>query len=135
MSEVLTKKTNGKRNRKAGHSFELELAKRFREIGFPHVVTTRSESRSRDDSGIDLINKDEATNGRFPFNVQSKNSAARPPYPKLLSDMPAVTGVINVVIHKQTEKNQNGRFLPVGKYAILNLDDFMDMIKKIYEAK
>lgn len=121
-------KTNGKRNRLAGHGFERECAKAFRKIGFPHVVTTRSESRSRDNQQIDLINKDEAVNGRFPFNVQCKNSAAKVRYPKILSELPKTPGVINVIIHKQTGK-VNNKFMSKGKYVIMNMDDFMQMVK------
>lgn len=126
----------GKRNRQAGHNFELEIAREFRELGFPHVVTTRSESRSRDDQKIDLMNKDEAKNGRFPFNVQVKNSTVHLRYAKILSELPSTPGVINVVIHKQTEK-VNERFLPKGKYAILHLSDFLSMVRKLnqHESK
>lgn len=128
----LPKKTNGKRNRQAGHGLELELARKFREIGFPHVVTTRSESRSRDNQGIDLINSDERVNGRFPFNVQSKNTTSNVPYAKLLADMPVVPDVVNVVIHKQTAR-VNDRFIGRGKYAILNLEDFLELVRRLKE--
>lgn len=123
------------RNRTAGHSFELECARLFREAGFSHVVTTRSESRSRDNQQIDLINKDEGTNGRLPYNVQCKNKTTKVVYHKILSELPKTPNVVNVVIHKQTEKTaKSGRFLPVGKYAILNLEDFMNIVKKLNES-
>jgi phosphoketolase len=127
---------SGTRNRREGHKLERDIAKYFRDIGFPHVVTTRSESRSRDDQKIDLINKDEAVNGRLPYNVQLKNTTVRPAYPALLAEMPKVDGVINIVIHKQTQRNGD-RFLPIGKYTILYLDDFMNMVKRLreYESK
>lgn len=123
--------TNGKRNRGVGHALERDLAKKFREIGFEHVVTTRSESRSRDNQGIDLINKDEAENGRLPYNVQAKSINGHVDYAKLLSQIPTVRGVTNVVIHRQTKKNPNGRFIETGKYAIVNLEDFFELIKKL----
>lgn len=126
--------TNGKRNRQAGHSLERGLAEVFRSIGFPHVVTTRSESRSRDNQKIDLMNKDERINGRFPYNVQAKNSTAHLKYAKLLSEIPTVPDVMNVIIHKQTEK-VGTRFLPRGQYAILYLKDFLTLIQQRDEQR
>lgn len=132
--EEVKHKAPGKRNRVQGQKFERDIAKYFRDIGYPHVVTTRSESRSRDNQKVDLINKDEYKNGRFEFNVQLKNTTIRPAYPALLAEMPQIDGVKNIVIHKQTERNdESGRFLPIGKYTILYLDDFMEMVKRLKE--
>jgi len=126
--------TNGKRNRQAGHSLERTLAGVFRDIGFPHVVTTRSESRSRDAQKIDLMNREERVNGRLPYNVQAKNSTLHLKYAKLLEEIPDVPGVMNVVIHKQTEK-VNNRFVPRGEYAILYLKDFLTLIQQRDEQR
>lgn len=123
-----------KRNRSVGHNLERQLAKKFRELGYEHVVTTRSESRSRDNQGIDLINKDEAVNGRFEFNVQAKSINKHVAYAKLLADIPVVEGVTNVVIHRQTTKHGD-RFVETGKYAILNLEDFFKMVKRINDLQ
>lgn len=118
---------NGKRNRRAGHGWERQLAELFREIGFPHVVTSRSESRSRDAQKVDLINKDELINGRFPFNVQAKTTTNHVKYAKLLDEMPIIEGVTNIVIHKQTQKTGT-RFLPIGEFVIMKLSDFKQLI-------
>ena len=126
--------TNGKRNRHAGHQLERTLAEIFRAIGFPHVVTTRSESRSRDAQKIDLMNKEERVNGRFPYNVQAKNSTVHLKYAKLLAEIPEVPNVMNVVIHKQTQK-VGSRFLPTGEYAILSLNDFLTLIQQRDEQR
>lgn len=119
--------TNGKRNRRAGHMWERQLAETFRQLGFPHVVTTRSESRSRDAQKIDLMNREEGVYGRFPFNIQAKTTTNHVKYAKLLAEMPTTEGVMNIVIHKQTEK-VGTRFQPVGMYAILYFDDFKSLI-------
>ncbi len=122
--------TPGKRNRNAGSNWERELVKFFRELNFPHVVTTRSESRARDARKIDLMNEQERTNGQFMFNVQAKNATGHLKYAKVLSEMPTEEGVINVVMHKQTEKTEtSGRFLPKGKFAIMHMEDFEKLIK------
>lgn len=128
--------TNGKRNRQAGHKWERQLAESFRSIGFAHVVTTRSESRSRDNQKVDLINEDELKNGRFPFNVQAKTTTSHLSYAKLLSEMPEDRGVMNVILHKQTKKAPDGvKFMETGRFAIMQLDNFLDLVKQIYESK
>lgn len=121
------------RNRSAGHGWERELAKCFHILGFPHVVTSRSESRSRDAQGVDLVNKDERLNGQFPFNVQAKNMVGHIKYAKLLSELPTETGVLNVVLHKQTEKH-GARFRTQGAYAILPIADFFSLLSVIQQA-
>jgi hypothetical protein len=130
---------SGSRNRRAGHGFELTIKNIFISLGFPHVVTCRSESRSRDGEGIDLINKDEATNGRLPFNVQCKNSNRIPKYDELLNRIPKTPGVINVILHKFTcnkgNKNSTGKFVTKGHYAILEMDDFLKLVEENKKLK
>lgn len=121
--------TNGKRNRSAGHSWERKIVEVLRKIGFPHAVTSRSESKSRDDQKVDIINKDEFKNGRLPYNIQAKNTSGTLKYAVVLSEQPKEDGVINVIFHKQTEK-QGERFVCRDKFAILYLDDFLKLIKE-----
>lgn len=59
----------GKANRRKGHKGEVYYAKVFRDLGFPHCVTSRYGSRLHDDAGIDLIH--------LPFNVQIKTGKHR----------------------------------------------------------
>lgn len=119
---------SGKRNRIAGHGWERDLVKVFRELGYTHVVTTRSESRARDNAKVDLMNTMERKNGQFVFNVQAKNAVGHLPYGKLLAEMPVEDGIINCVLHKQT-KRVNSRFVVTGKYAILDFEDFKTLIR------
>jgi hypothetical protein len=135
MATTVEKKPRGaSRNRTAGHSWELACKKLFIEAGFPHVVSTRSESRSRDADGIDLINKDEGTNGRLPYNVQCKNYARHIKYHEVLGRIPKVKGVMNVIFHKLTSNkgkaNKVGTFSLQGHYVIMHQDDFMELIKE-----
>ena len=78
---------------------------------------------------------DEAKYGRFPYNIQCKNVAKSIDYAKLLAELPIDSGAINVIFHKQTKKAENGRFMRVGEYAILELDDFYAMLQKINELE
>lgn len=118
--------TNGKRNRNAGHAWERENAEDFRKF-FPSVATSRSCNRARDAQKVDLAYPDEAKLGRFPYNVQSKNYSTSVKYPLLLSQMPQEDGIVNVVLHKQTEK-EGERFMTRGKYAIMSYENFFKLV-------
>lgn len=130
-------KTNGKRNRWAGHALERVVMNLMKAAGFPHVVTSRSESRKRDSQGVDLMNTNELENGRLPYNIQCKCTTERPKYDLLLKGLPKVKNVINVIIHKYTvrSKASGATFQTRGHYAILDMDDFLALIKEREELK
>jgi len=65
----MSKKNMGKTNRSKGHKGEVYYAKVFRDLGFPHCVTSRYGSKLHDDAGIDLIH--------LPFNIQIKTGIHR----------------------------------------------------------
>lgn len=134
MEEKVKSKTNGKRNRSAGHGFELCVVKHMKEHGFPHVVTSRSESRSRDNEGTDLINSKEIINGRLPYNIQCKNVCSPLKYPPILGSMVKTKGVTNVIFHKCTKRSATN-FIPVGNYAILSMEDFLLIISELNKKK
>lgn len=127
-------KTPGKRNKAAGSGWERELAIKFRELGFPHVITTRQGSRLRDSQKIDLMNSDEDKYGRLPYNVQAKNVVGHLAYGKVLGELPKEEGIINVILHKQTAK-VNDRFIGKEKFAIMYMDDFLNLIKELNERR
>lgn len=122
--------TPGKRNRAAGHNWERECVKLLKNIGFPHVVTSRSENKKRDADKIDLMNTDELENGLLPYSVQCKTLSTTAPYPKLLSEMKSLKGAMKVVFHKQTKKSEKGKFVETGRYAIVELGDFLDLVSE-----
>lgn len=124
------KKTSGPRNRSAGHAFELQIVNLLREIGFPHVCSTRSESRSRDGQKIDIMNKNEGKHGRLPYNLQCKNVAGTLKYAKVLSELPD-GDEINVVLHNQTER-RGTRFMTKGQYAFMHLAGFFRLVQCIH---
>lgn len=112
----------GSRNRTAGHNWERDCVALLKEL-YPEVVTSRAESRTRDDQKVDLCYTGE-------LNVQCKNLSQKVDYVKVLGEMPEEEGQINVIFDKQTRK-KGTRFLPAGKYVHLTLDDFMNLIRKI----
>lgn len=142
------KKNIAKRNSVAGHSYERFVRDLFRKAGYPHVVCSAGESKSRDAQKVDLMNKDEWKNGRLPYNVQAKNVAglidyARifTGYKKLVKDklitvpaMAVVPGIVNVIVHKHTER-VNDKFQQRGQYAILPLHDFMSMVTELNQLR
>lgn len=122
--------THGARNRSVGHNLERLVVNMLKAIGYNHAVTSRSESKNRDDSGVDIMNHNEIDNGRLPYNIQCKCSTDRPQYDKILSEMPKHKGVKNVIIHKYTIK-QGTLFNPRGHFAILSMGDFLDMVANL----
>lgn len=124
------KKPNyGKRNRAAGHNWELVVVKKLKLIGYPEVATSRAVSKLRDAQKVDICNTDESLYGRLPYNIQAKTYSSSVGYAKLLASMPKGKE-INVVFLKQTALDKK-RFLETGTYAILSLDDFYKMMEQI----
>ena len=131
------KKKGSSRNRVAGCTHERDEAKTMRSIGYTDIRTSRECSRKRDSQKVDLCNADEDEFGRLPYNIQCKTLCSTAPYPKLLKELEEHNSrkQINVVFHKLTKKTEGGRFNPVGKYAILNLDDFYVMMEKLLKLE
>ena len=128
----MTEKTKGSsRNRAAGHSWERRCAIILRELGYEDVKTSRECSRLRDSQKVDLCNADEDKSGRLPYNIQCKTLNSSAPYHRLLKELEERNGrrQVNVVVHKMTKKTTGGRFDGIGEYAIMNLDDFYNILK------
>lgn len=123
--------TNGKRNRKAGHGFEITTTKKYRRF-FHDVVTTRSCNRARDNQGIDICSQDEEKNGRLPFDVSCKSySTASIPYVKILSKIPP--GRIKVLHHRYTKKAKDGvNFVTQGEYVIMEETGYDQFLQHVY---
>ena len=126
------KTTIGSRNKRVGNSYERECVIKLKELGFPHLCTTRMESKSRDDQKIDIMNKNEKSNGIFPYNIQCKNMATGVSYNTILKEMPK--GEDNVILHKYTKK-VGKRFIKQGEYAIMDLKLFYKLIEKVNGGK
>lgn len=104
---------NGKRNRRAGHSYERQIAQELKLLGWEKAATSRAESRSRDAEGVDLVNTD-------PMNIQCKYTKNLN-YAQVLSDMPEDHNY-NVIFHKKKR---------VGEYAILSKNDFLQIVEML----
>lgn len=112
----------GKRNRTAGHKWERDCCKLLVPF-FPDVVTSRAESRTRDDLKVDLCNTG------F-LNVQCKTLSQRVDYVTVLNEMPKEEKQMNVIFEKKTKKSPKGRFIEEGQYVHMHLSDFLELIRK-----
>jgi len=101
--------------KKKGNAYEVKIAAEFRNLGFPDAVTSRSESKSTDDKGVDLC-------GTFPLNVQCKAWERAPLYHDVLRSMPE--DGINVIFHKKNRK---------GEVVVMAKDDFYDILRVLYK--
>ena len=90
-------------NRDAGHRFERDVAEKMRQCGFVDCVTSRAESKSLDDAGIDLVHTG-------PLAVQCKRTNNQPRFADLLKRMEEsckahrLAGNVPVVYHKTKGK-------------------------------
>lgn len=73
------KRGMGARNKAKGNEYERKIAAELRELGFPGVVTSRSESKIADANKVDLID----TEGKLPVNIQLKKVMNFPQYFKI----------------------------------------------------
>jgi len=104
----------GKASRVKGHTFERDMAKIFREMGWEKCVTSRAESKAKDDQKIDLCFTD-------PFNVQCKAVENLGSIHKVLAEMPEDTNY-NVVMHKRSRS---------GVIVAMTLEDFAEIVNKL----
>jgi len=118
------------RNRVAGHNFERQCINILKSIGYTDAASSRSSNRNRDALKIDIVNKDEIVNGRLPWAIQCKNVVNHLKYAKVIAEMPKEPNVTRVVFHNQTEK-VGERFITRDQFAILYLDDFIEIMKKL----
>lgn len=97
-----------------GHTFERAMAKMFREMGWDKCVTSRLESKSKDDAGIDLCNTD-------PFQVQCKAVEKLGSLHDVLAKMPQNHNY-NIVLHKRNRS---------GVIVAMTLEDFKEIVEKL----
>lgn len=107
-------------NRTSGHVFERTIAAQWRKIGYERTCTSRSESKSLDDDGVDLCFTQ-------PFAIQCKRTQTQPNFRKLIDGIhkamdkrPEWAGAIGVVYHKKRGEKAT---------VTLNAEDFEWMVQ------
>lgn len=125
----------GKRNLIAGHLFEHKIADALNEYQlFPPLGISSELRKDLDKRKIDICTIDKKD--FFEYNIQSKTSTRKLPYPKLLDDLKEFSkGRVPVVLHNYTIRNEKGRFMPRQQYAILFMDDFFNIIAELKRYK
>jgi hypothetical protein len=97
-----------------GHSFELKIRDWFRELGWYKSVSSRSESKNKDDQGVDLCYTD-------PFNIQAKAVEKLGSIHDILERMPKDENY-NLVFHKRNRK---------GTIVAMTIEDFKELLEML----
>lgn len=120
--------SNTSRNR--GNGFERTCAQKLRSLGYIDVKCSRECSRLRDSKKVDLCNADEDESGRLPFNLQCKAYSTLLNYRLLIEELEHHNGdkLLNIVLHKYTEKSAKGKFMPKGEWAIMRDWQFLKFV-------
>lgn len=90
----------GKRNRTKGHNLERDIASALRTIGYEFARTTRSESKTLDDCGVDISN--------VPYLIQCKSG-----YDNRYPRYPEIHNSVRQNISEKYDKNSLLRMFPV----------------------
>lgn len=106
-----------------GNRYEAQIAKELRDLGFPGVKTSRSESKSTDDNKIDIID----TENKLPVNIQLKKTQSIPSYFKIRSESTVDPKTFAIIWNKQEKKKTN--ICSVGECVIISKELFYELIK------
>lgn len=110
--------TRGKSARVKGHTFERDMVQLFKGLGWTECVTSRSESKRKDDAGVDICYTD-------PFNIQCKAVEALGSVHKILASMPKDSNY-NIILHKRSRQ---------GVVVSMTLDDFKELVEMLISNK
>jgi hypothetical protein len=97
-----------------GHKYELDIRDWFRELGWTKSVSSRSESKNKDDQGIDLCYTD-------PFSIQAKAVEKLGSLHDILAKMPQDQNY-NIVFHKKNRK---------GTIVAMTIEDFKELLEML----
>jgi hypothetical protein len=120
------RKRNPKNSRRRGNAYEVKIAKELQELGFPGVVTSRSESKRMDDSKVDLID----TENKLTCLLQLKLTQATPNYFKIRNECPIKDKPFCIIWNKT--KPTDSTYRSEGEVVILDKEFFYKLIQKYY---
>lgn len=107
------------KSRAKGCAYELSVIRLFNSMGWDSAVSSRSESKRTDDSGVDICYT-------APIQVQCKAVERLGNYHNILGGMPKKDGHFNVVFHK---KNR------CGTVVAMSQEDFLHILQLLIDAK
>jgi len=109
-------------SRQVGHTYELELVKRYKELtGDESISTSRYSSRKLDDAGVDIDGTQ-----RWGLNIQAKRYANTPPNLHRTLDKMPQGDIVNVVYWKKPHS---------GELVIMKASDFESMFVALNNLK
>ena len=108
------RKRSGRYQKCKGNSYERQIARELRELGFEGIKTSRSESKSTDDNKIDLID----INGILPLGIQLKKTKATPSYFTIREQTTWNNDLFCILWNKQINGNINMK--SIGECAIIS---------------
>lgn len=116
------------RNRTAGNNYERKVANELKEIGYNKVVTSRSESRNMDNSGVDLFDP----TGVFPFYIQNKVYKGYPKLNDLINNDLVPKDKPLLVFHKKVVK-KGTRFFTEDEFVSMKKEVFYELLRKFLQ--
>lgn len=124
----MAKKRSGAYSKTKGNNYELKIIKELIKLGYPGLVSARSESRNLDNDKIDIADPENV----LPFYVQCKCTKAYPKYHELIPECVRTDRPLIVFHNKQVNKKVN--MASVGEFIIMQ-ESYFDEIKdeKKYE--
>ena len=117
------RKRSSRYSKTKGSSYERQIAKELRDLGYSGIVTARSESKSTDDKKIDLID----TEDKLGFYAQLKKTQNIPSYFKIESECPLKDKPFVIFWAAQSKKAVN--ICTQGELVILPKEYFYELIK------
>lgn len=112
-------KKRGKRNKRAGNNFELEVIHKLKEIGFIDCVSSRSKDKLADANKIDVVSE------TLPCNIQCKYTQATPNYFEIRKGCNDNSKPFCIIWKKAAK---DGRKSP-GILSIIPFEYFLDLLK------
>jgi len=105
----------GRKSRRKGNGWELEIIKALKAIGYEGCVSSRSESKRTDDAKVDIVD----LNHKLPCHIQAKATKNIPNYHKIESEC-TMKDLPFVIACKQENKK------PI---VLLPIDFFYELLK------
>lgn len=110
----------GSRNKRTGNAWELEVVKLLKSLGY-EAGSSRNESKKLDALKVDIVTD-------FPWHIQCKATVATPDLIENLNDFKLKDKKPVIFWKKRVKASKN--FNTQGKYAILKMDDFIELVEK-----
>ena len=118
----MAKPRSGAYSKRKGNNYELKIIKELINLGYPGLVSARSESKNLDNDKIDIA--DPLNN--LPFYVQCKCTKTYPKYDSIIEDCPRKDRPLIIFHNKQVNKQVN--MGSSGEYIILE-EEYYKKIK------